>query len=305
MGTLEHHLFSINKVIDYIEKNIYKEIILDELAIEANISKFHFLRVFKQKMGETPIQLISRLRLEKVSAMLVAKPNDSISDVAYECGFTDLSSFSKSFKKKFGKSASIWRKEKISNFRQIDSKIDKLINSTRLYFCNEFKTLKWRTNMMKNKSIEVKKIDEFAVAYYRYVGPYSASVEVFENSWNKIINWGISNDIMQQKNLKSLIMYHDDPSVTAPEKQRISFCLSVEKDQQTSGEIGKMKIQGGRYVVASFELGEKSDFQEAWQFVMHWVPQSGLKPAMHPPFELYPKQPKDGIFYVDIYIPVV
>ena len=46
---------------------------------------------------------------------------------------------------------------------------------------------------------------------------------------------------------------------------------------KTDGEIGKMNIEGGKYVVAGFEL-TSHEFPLAWEFVMNWVPSGGLEP---------------------------
>ncbi len=43
----------------------------------------------------------------------------------------------------------------------------------------------------------------------------------------------------------------------------MSFCISVPENAKTDGEIGKMKIEGGKYVVAGFEL-TSNEFPLAW-----------------------------------------
>lgn len=55
----------INRVFDYIEKNIEKQFSLVELASQASFSKYHFDRIFLAMVGETPFQFINRVRLEK------------------------------------------------------------------------------------------------------------------------------------------------------------------------------------------------------------------------------------------------
>lgn len=96
------HQNAINRVIDYIEGNICNNIELEHLAQVASLSKFHFLRVFKTLLGETPMQFLSRLRLEKIAAALISKPNSSISEICYEHGFTNMTIFAKNFKNTSG-----------------------------------------------------------------------------------------------------------------------------------------------------------------------------------------------------------
>lgn len=52
--TDSEYRFRINKAQDYIERNLEKQISLEELAEVANFSKFHFNRIFKSLVGETP-----------------------------------------------------------------------------------------------------------------------------------------------------------------------------------------------------------------------------------------------------------
>jgi AraC-like DNA-binding protein len=69
---------------------------LDELALQLNLSKFQFLRQFKQSMGITPHAYLKRVRLEYAKKALMK--GDNLSEVAYQVGFFDQSHFNKAFK---------------------------------------------------------------------------------------------------------------------------------------------------------------------------------------------------------------
>jgi|LSQX01.2.fsa_nt_gb AraC family transcriptional regulator len=297
------HQNAINRVIDYIEGNICNNIELEHLAQVASLSKFHFLRVFKTLLGETPMQFLSRLRLEKIAAALISKPNSSISEICYEHGFTNMTIFAKNFKKHFGISATEWRKNENSNLGKVISNNRKSFQEPSMYFCQQSRTIKWKTQMKQNKLLEIRGFQPFSVAYVRHLGAYQVDDKVFETLWSKLYSWAAPKDYLSQTDLKSLIVYHDDPNLTSHGKQRMSFCISVPENAKTDGEIGKMKIEGGKYVVAGFEL-TSNEFPLAWEFVMNWFPTSGLEPKNGPSFELYPEQPKDYKFKVEICIPL-
>ena len=120
---LSEYISRINKAFDYIELNIEKPMTLAELATVANFSKFHFSRIFQSIAGETPFQFILRVRLEKAAMLILHNKNESISEIAYKCGFSDISIFSRNFKSYFQISASQYRtkKSKNSNLSQEDS----------------------------------------------------------------------------------------------------------------------------------------------------------------------------------------
>ncbi|MDV7394736.1 AraC family transcriptional regulator, partial [Arthrospira platensis SPKY1] len=129
---------------DYIEANLEKPLTLEDLAREAHFSKFHFNRIFKALTGETPFQFILRLRLEKAATLMLINPKDSITDIAYRCGFSDLSIFSRNFKSHFGRSATQYRLEK-SNLSQANSNRLQASDKPSMYLGSDFRTIKWKT----------------------------------------------------------------------------------------------------------------------------------------------------------------
>lgn len=293
----------INKALDYIETNIEKQFSLEELAGVANFSKFHFHRIFHSIIGETPFQFILRVRLEKAAALINTNPYESITQIAFQCGFSDISIFSRNFKAYFKRSATQYRKEK-SNLSQADSKNGQGEDRTSMYFCDESNTIKWRTNMKLNKSVEVKELSKMTVAYIRHIGPYKGDEKLFENLWNKLFTWAGPRQLIGGSDFKSLTIYHDDPEVTEEDKLRMSVCITVPEDTKVDGEIGKMEIEGGKYVIARFVLGG-DQFQQAWDWVFgEWFPASGYQPDDKPCFEICPEEPKNGKHTVDICVPV-
>jgi AraC family transcriptional regulator len=293
----------INRTLDYIERNIQKQFTLEELAMVSHFSKFHFNRIFHSLMGESPFQFILRVRLEKAAALLIHNNLENITEISYKCGFNDISTFSRNFKIYFTISATRYRHQK-SNLSQHESNIRQNDNKPVPYFCPELKTIIWRTNMKTNKSVEVKDLPKMTVAYLRHIGPYKGDAKLFEKLWNKLCSWAGPRGLMNQSDLKFLVIYHDDPKITIEDKLRMSVCLTVPAETKVDGEIGKMDIEAGKYVVARFEL-DANGFTEAWDWLYgQWLPSSGYQPDDKPCFEIYPEEPKNGRFVVDICVPV-
>lgn len=74
------------------------------LSTQCRLSEFHFLRSFKEAFSITPHQYLLKRRMEK-SMQLLATGKISVTDTAYEVGFSNVCSFSKCFKKYFKTSA--------------------------------------------------------------------------------------------------------------------------------------------------------------------------------------------------------
>lgn len=93
----------------WIEANSRESIGLDAAAAEAGLSSFHFLRVFGRVFGLTPHQYLIRQRLRH-AARLLAEETASVTEVAFEVGFGDLSNFVRSFGQAAGLSPSRFRR---------------------------------------------------------------------------------------------------------------------------------------------------------------------------------------------------
>ncbi|MDD2954922.1 MAG: AraC family transcriptional regulator [Oscillospiraceae bacterium] len=84
-------------MIGYIEKNYQNDISLEVIALSASISKSACLRCFRQIINSTPIRYLMQYRIEKAAEALQAT-NEPINIIAMNCGFSDISYFSKCFR---------------------------------------------------------------------------------------------------------------------------------------------------------------------------------------------------------------
>ncbi|MGH8171532.1 MAG: AraC family transcriptional regulator [Rhodanobacteraceae bacterium] len=84
-----------------IDARSHEEMDLESAASEANLSPFHFLRLFSTVLGVTPHQYLVRSRLRH-AARLLPDPSRSISDIAFDVGFGDLSNFVRTFHRAAG-----------------------------------------------------------------------------------------------------------------------------------------------------------------------------------------------------------
>ena len=85
----------------WIDAHSHRPIDLEDAAGQADISPFHFLRLFSDVLGVTPHQYLVRSRLRH-AARLLADDERSVTDVAYDVGFGDLSNFVRTFHRAAG-----------------------------------------------------------------------------------------------------------------------------------------------------------------------------------------------------------
>lgn len=296
----------INKVYDYIERNLTQEMTLAQIAKVAGFSEFHFHRLFAAMTGETLFSFIQRLRIEQAAIrMCIPGQSRNITQISTELGFSSSAVFSRVFKKHFGCTPSEFKKsnqsQQVSNLGQLlrnDGKANNLEKGDNGITPSGNKA--WRFTM--KPEVKVEKIEEMRVAYIRYVGPYAGDGKLFENLYTRLGAWTGPRGIDMST---SYIIYHDDPGITDEQKLRLSVCVPITADVQVSGEICEMTIGGGEYGVGTFLLGT-DEYAQAWQYMFaQWLPGSGYQPADAPSFERYVGGgEKDGKMKVDICIPV-
>lgn len=98
----------ISDTLRFIEPNLAEPLSLGRLASAANMSEFHFLRVFKQVTRVTPHQYILRARLREAALRLKTRA-DAVIEIALDAGFRDLSNFNHAFRAEFGVSPQVYR----------------------------------------------------------------------------------------------------------------------------------------------------------------------------------------------------
>jgi AraC family transcriptional regulator len=85
----------------WLEAHSHESVDLEQAAAEAGLSCFHFLRLFARVLGVTPYQYVVRSRLRNAARLLAADAR-SITDVAIDVGFADLSNFVRMFHRAAG-----------------------------------------------------------------------------------------------------------------------------------------------------------------------------------------------------------
>ena len=85
---------------EYIHAHLTDELCLEHISTQANMSKYHFLRLFRQQYGITPHQYIINCRVNRARDAL--ERGDLLDDVVFRYGFTDLSHLNRRFKPVYG-----------------------------------------------------------------------------------------------------------------------------------------------------------------------------------------------------------
>lgn len=90
----------IGAVLSYINENLGRELSVDELAEQAYLSRYHFMRLFKAQTGSTVHAYVRQKRL--LYAARLIREGESAARAAAESGFSDYSAFHRAFRECFG-----------------------------------------------------------------------------------------------------------------------------------------------------------------------------------------------------------
>ena len=94
--------YVVQQIMKYMENHYKEKISLDQIAENMYLSPFYISKLFKSETGDTPINYLISLRMEKAKELLDQNSTLSIQEAAAAVGYEDVYHFSKLFKKYYG-----------------------------------------------------------------------------------------------------------------------------------------------------------------------------------------------------------
>jgi AraC family transcriptional regulator len=273
-------LKQINKAVEHIEENLNEDLSLEKLAAVSTYSPFHFQRLFKEMIGETPAGYVKRLRLENAAHLLIYEQTLTITQIAYMCGFSSLSYFTFSFQGYFKTSPKSWREGAYleqfpreymnSKKSKQSSTISKEEDVNTAY--NEFRWL----DLSKVKIVhlpECKTVNRFTIGSY---------INGIPDVWEDIYRFSNARGLIEQATLMFGVP-RSNPYITPPEKSRYDCRIAIGNVEELSKDDEETySFNGGKYVLYEFEepvsYTERSKLIECYsELYSFWLPRSGYR----------------------------
>jgi AraC family transcriptional regulator len=268
----------IDRVIDYLRANLHRPVKLAELANVACFSEFHFHRIFTAVSGETLNNFTNRLRLEK-AARLLRYSEQSLTDIALDCGFSSSATFSRAFRSAYETSPSQFRKS--GDIKK--SKIRKELFPQDAYGVP-------MSAEEKQAAFPVRLIDipERQVAYIRVTNAFD--MDKVLAALTTVIEWAKSQNVFSQGILFGMTV--DDPHVTPAHLYRYEVCLASSSrfecmDGMSKLGISKLKMPAMRYAAIKVS-GDIHKVATAWDYLYRdWLIHSAYEPQHAPALEVF------------------
>ena len=265
----------INRVKSYIQRHEFRNLSLSELASEANYSVFHFQRIFKSVVGETPKQYINRVRLENAAHCISLSPTISILEVGFEYGFDSLESFSRAFKNYY----------KISPISFRGSSKEKQIAILRRKTGDFLDANLFIRNNKQLEEIEVKIIKLPQIKAF-YIPVTLSDPNTVTNGYKKITQWKEDGQV-NERNYEVFSLLLDYPLYTTLRRCRLHICISGDINFDNNRGLNYIEIPSRTYVSFKVKGGITSLIQEITTLNNTWVPNGNYK-FIHSPAILKP-----------------
>jgi AraC family transcriptional regulator len=212
-----------------LEQRLDEELTLERLAREQGLSPFHFHRKVQRAMGETPAQLVERLRLE-AAALRLAVAHVPVLSIALEFGYRSPETFARAFRRMFGHSPTAHR---------------------RLALANQQERLRRNAGFTGDgcrlSEVRFVRLPRMHLAAYRRLGAYeefmTAPFRPEDEVWGPMFAWAQARGLGPEA--LAITICPDDPGVTPGPLQRLDACLPVAAPAPTEGGYRGLTFAGG------------------------------------------------------------
>ena len=286
---------AVQRTIDVIVANLDEALDLETLAKGAGLSPFHFHRMFRGMVGETPLELVRRLRMERAARQVLANDRP-ITQIAFDAGYETHESFTRAFR--------VWYRTAPSGFRQRAHARTEIPAPCGLHFGDgAMAQFIPRDSGGRTMAVEIKEMPELRIATVRHVGPYNQIPQAF----GRLQALAGPAGLFAKPGATMVGVYHDDPESADPDELRSDAGLVVPEDVKLPTGLDEQRMPAGRYATTT-HVGPYETLGDTWaRFFGEWLPASGHRIGLGVSYEIYrndpTKVPRDQL-RTDLYISI-
>jgi AraC family transcriptional regulator len=302
--TLSFYHQAVRRTVERIIDGLDDALDLELLARAAALSPFHFHRVFRGMVGETPLELHRRLRIERAAWRLL-NASTSVTSIAFDAGYDTHEAFTRAFRDRYGCSPSEFRRSECQGGMECvrPRQIELAARSAIHYRANgKGPVTDFVIEGEQIMHVDITDMQELRIATLRHIGPYNRISETFARLGDIVGAAGLIGP-----DTTMLAIYHDDPETTAPQDLRSDAAITMSPEATLPDGLVEQRIPAGRYACTT-HLGPYELLADTWErFMGEWLPRSGQRFGQGVSFEVYrntPGQVPENELRTDIYIPL-
>lgn len=275
-----HHADRIHRVIRHIQDHLDDPFAPADLASVACYSVHHFHRVFRGMVGESVMDHVRRLRLERAALQLKSSKRP-VTALALDAGFESHEAFTRAFKRTFGVPPSRYRRSpRPLSFPRSPSGV---------HFAPEGGPIPFQPlpPTPTDGELHIRRFPARRIVFVRHVGRY----DEVGNAWDRLMTLAAAAGLIGPE-AEMLGLCHDDPEVTPAEQCRYDACLLVACPVDEAAGLQVGMIPEGEYA-ALRHLGPYDEVSVTYAALFgRLIPAAGREAAPAPSVERYWNDPE-------------
>ena len=279
--TRSFYVRAAQAVIEHIARHLDDALELEALARLACLSPFHFHRVFRGMVGETPLELARRLRPERAAWRLRDKQR-AVTEIAFDAGYETHEACTRAFRAAYSTSPSGFR---LRTYPRIE-----IAAACGVHFSDDgvIPAFVPRDSGGTTMEVEIKDMPQLRVGTVRHIGPYNQIPKAFERLG------AIAGPAGLLRHASDMIaIYHDDPESTPQNQLRSDAAVVVPEGITLPEGLVEQHIAGGRYA-RTVHVGPYEQLGDVWaRFLGEWIPASGNRIGDGVSYEIYANTPDE------------
>lgn len=255
---------------------------LGVLAARSATSPFHFHRIFRGIVGETPLALSRRLRMERAAHWLVTT-DKPISAIAFDSGYETHESFTRAFRDSYATSPSAFRRRGVP-------RIELAAHCGVHYRPGGHTPFTPIDRGHSTMHVDIIELPARRLAAVEHIGPYNQIGDAFA----QLAAIAGPAGLFERSEPPAMIaIYHDDPESTPAAELRAHAGLTIADGADAPDGLIAIDLPAGRYARTTHH-GTYELLGDTWgRFLGGWLPASGHRLGAGGTFEQYRNTPMD------------
>jgi len=281
-ATHSYYTDAVRRVIEHVVSHLGEALALERLAEQACLSPFHFHRVFRGMVGETPLELVRRLRLERAAWRLLHS-DAPVTAIAFEAGYETHEAFTRAFRASYADSP--------SGFRKRTGMRIELAAPNGVHFSANGRSSQFipRDSGGRNMQVEIREYPALRVGAVRHVGPYMQ----INHAFARLGELAAPARLFERPGAQMVALFYDDPDTTPAEQLRADAAVVVAPDVALPKGLTEQCIASGEYA-STTHVGPYETLGDTWaRFMGEWLPSSGRRIGDGVAYEVYHNTPMD------------
>ena len=281
-ATHSYYTDAVQRVIEHVVEHLDEALALETLAAQACLSPFHFHRVFRGMVGETPLELVRRLRLER-AAWQLQHSDAPVTAIAFDAGYETHEAFTRAFRASYADSPSAFR-------RRVRARIE-LAAPCGVHFREDGRLQQFipRDSGGRTMQVEIKQFPALRVGAVRHTGPYIR----INGAFAKLGELAAPARLFERPGAQMVALFYDDPDTTPPDQLRSDAAVVVPREVELPSGLTEQRIAAGDYATTT-HVGPYEQLGDTWaRFMGEWLPASGRRIGDGVSYEVYHNTPMD------------